>query len=80
MAKIKYYVQCRMEKKTDTGTKIHVAWIPEKFAQVDRWIKLKLDGVWENHWRVAETWEKKDEAYVLGQERDYLHQRDVSDV
>ena len=38
-----YYRQCILQK----GSKIQTVWIPEKFAVVDTFIKLKTDDGWK---------------------------------
>jgi hypothetical protein len=48
-----FYCQCRLTKKIPTGQLELVSFIPEKFAVVDRILKLKNeDGQWEDGWRV----------------------------
>lgn len=80
MAKQAFFVQCLMTKKTSLGFSQHVAWIPEKFAKVGRWLKLKIDGVWVNHWRVKETWGRKKADAVIEDSQDHKHQREASDI
>jgi hypothetical protein len=44
------YVQCALQH----GIRHHMAWIPEKFAILGKFIKIKLeDGVFEDGWKVA---------------------------
>lgn len=47
MAKEKFYRQCRMIKQTESGRQDQVAWIPEKFAQKGKYVKLKDDNGWQ---------------------------------
>jgi hypothetical protein len=43
------YVQCALEKNGSH----HMAWIPEKFAVVDKFIKIKQDDdSWQDGWQV----------------------------
>ncbi len=75
----KYFVQCELVR--DNGT-VMVSWIPEQFAVRGRKLRLLNNGTgrWEEGWRVTSTYTKKLAQWVLTCERDYLHQRDVSDV
>lgn len=74
-----YYRQCTMRRK-NRGE--YVAWIPEKFAEVGRWLELKMkDGRWQNHWQVIYVGSsKREESYLVAHERDYLNQRKASDI
>jgi hypothetical protein len=85
MSKVKYYRQCKLKKliKGEEGVerfRILVTWLPEKKAQIGKWLKLKIDGAWENHWLVCETWEKKEARFVEDKERDFKKQREASDI
>jgi hypothetical protein len=83
MAKKKWYCQCRMEKPTGKDSrKWDIAWIPEKFAKVGKYIKIKQeDGTWDNGWLVTGVGDiKREESYLIDHERDYKNQRKASDV
>jgi hypothetical protein len=80
MARDKYYCQCRLHKKTKTGVIIDTAWIPEKYARVEKHIRVKIDDEWDPDWYVVCVWGKKEEKELAASERDYLKQREVSDV
>lgn len=44
------YFQCALQK----GNTHHMAWIPEQFANVGRFIKIKKDDdTWEDGWEVT---------------------------
>lgn len=50
-----FYRQCRLKRKTKTGHSIQTSWIPKKFAEVGKILKLKNhEDEWENGW-VVET-------------------------
>jgi hypothetical protein len=76
-----FYVQCRMRRETRPG--IHqslTSWIPEKFAEKGRILRLKNRGEWEDGWEVVETWTRREAEKVEAGERDHLKQREVSDA
>jgi len=78
-----YYRQCHLARKAPSGESLvlMVSWIPEKYAIVGKWLKLKNEqGEWENHWQVTNVWTRKTEEQVLAHERDYVQQRKVSDI
>ena len=81
MSKVKYYIQCRLKKIIDKDTyRLDDAWIPEKCAVLNKTIKIKKDGVWEDGWEVIEVGFKMNAKYVEDKERDYLKQRKASDI
>jgi hypothetical protein len=44
--------QCELEKApAETGV-TQVCWIPEKYAVMGRFVKLKDQGKWEDGWKV----------------------------
>ena len=68
----KFHVQCKLQK----GTLVQYSWIPEKFAKVGKYIKLKND----NGWKVIETYSRELSKFVSERQMDYKHQREVSDI
>lgn len=46
-----YYKQCKMQK----GNTFQTGYIPEEFAVLDKIIKLREKGVWDNGWKVIEV-------------------------
>jgi len=79
---MKYYCQCEMKKELDKDMyKVHVAWIPEKYAKAGKYIKIKQeDGAWDDHWLVTSVGCKKEASSVEINSRDYLKQREASDI
>jgi hypothetical protein len=78
---MKYYVQCDLRKQIETGLLCDVAWIPEKFAVIGKQVRIKQeDGTWDSGWMVAKRYAKMEEDEVEAAERDYLIQRESSDV
>lgn len=75
-----FYVQCDLEKQMEGYVVTDTAWIPEKFATINRNIKIKIDNEWSLNWKVVKMYGKEEEEKVEKGERDYLKQRKVSDV
>lgn len=73
-----YYRQCKLAK----GDTKRIAWIPSKFAKFGTVIKIKDDnGEWNDGWTVEHVSMKEtDEEFLVKHERDYKHQREVSDI
>lgn len=67
-----YYKQCKLIK----GTTSQTAWIPEKFAVVGKFLKIKSD----DGWQVMSIGGRLSEEYVKEHERNYLTQRRASDI
>ena len=78
MAAPETHTQCKL-RRLDT---VQVTWLPTKFARKGHFVKLKSDdGTWEDGWEVVETWgAPRSSAYVAEHERDYLKQREASDI
>ena len=56
MAGVVFYRQCRLVRPIPRGEHVVVSWIPDRFAERDRVVKLKDDnGDWSDGWRVAEA-------------------------
>lgn len=74
---VKFYKQCKL-RKVNTE---QVAWIPEVFAIVGNFVKIKLgDGTWDDGWKVEFASEPLDAAAVEKNESDYRKQRKASDI
>ena len=80
MSKKYFQKQCNLEKKIPTGVLRQVSWIPENFAIVGRYVKLKEGDVWEDGWKVASVGARRSSDEAIARGRDYLKQRDSSDV
>jgi len=86
----KFFVQCRMRKfivrenvkdyESNKNFKYRVGWIPERFAQKGRVLKLKIDGKWDNGWKVIDTWQKRTKEEITERSQDYRHTRRFSDI
>jgi hypothetical protein len=80
------FYQCLLCKYEGDDTFFTVAWIPEKFASLDfrdkrKVIKLKEDdGTWSNGWHIKYVYNARPEEFVFAHERDFVRQRDASDI
>lgn len=78
------YTQAPGESRDWSGnwtTERTTTWIPEQYAHLNNYIKLKKDdGTWEDGWKVIEVGTRLSEEYVLDHERDYKTQRKASDI
>ena len=78
MAKQQFYKQCTLTK----GTSSEVAWIPEQYAVQDKYLLIdtKPEGD-EDGWHVGVVGSNRvDGAYLKEHERNYLSQREASDI
>ena len=58
-----------------------VTWLPERYAVKDKWVKLKdKNGNWDNGWQVVNIWSKEQAKIIEQRERDFIHQREMSDI
>jgi hypothetical protein len=81
MARTSTYTQCRLEKQIPAGTARLMSWIPSAFATVGRVVKLREEGdVWNDGWRVVETFQTRSEAEVNILSHAYTKQRKASDI
>jgi hypothetical protein len=68
-----HYTQAEMA----SGSHRHIAWIPSQFAKIGR--ELRIDGV-AGIWRVTARYDSQPADWVEARSRDYLHQREASDI
>lgn len=61
------YIQCDMKNET---WHIHTAWIPKRFAKVNK--KILIDSL-PGLWTVMACWESREASYVEELSRDYKH-------
>jgi len=64
--------QCKLKK----GNSYQVSWIPEKYAKIGKYLKIKEN----NGWEVIEIGSKMDSEEVNKRSMDYKNQRKVSDI
>lgn len=75
-----HYTQCLLLSTDEASASVtlnHVAWIPSSFAIVGR--RLFIDGL-PGKWEVLERYESKEASEVELKSRDYLKQREASDI
>ena len=70
------YTQCQLNKKD----RFDIAWIPSKFALIGKFIKIKIDDIWDNGWKVVNTYSSNTENHILEHEMEYRKQRRASDI
>jgi hypothetical protein len=70
------YTQCYLIK----GERSQVAWIPSEFAIIEKIIKIKIDGEWDDGWKIIRTYNTRTSEHIKEHERDYLKQRSASDI
>jgi hypothetical protein len=78
---MKKYYQCLLSKGQFIEEYWTVAWIPEKYAERYKILKLKEDnGTWSDGWVVNTIFGGREESFVLKHERDFVKQRESSDI
>ena len=81
-SKNQFYKQCSLVKQIDEKRiREKIAFIPEQFAKVGKYIQVLEGEEWSDGWKVQ--WAGKvrlSEAYVQERSRDYKHTREASDV
>ena len=73
MAKPENYKQCKLKHVNNC---YQVAWIPSRFATVGKEISIKG----EKGWIVEKVYNERFSKEIFDGERDYLKQREVSDI
>ncbi len=77
MAKNETYTQCALLK----NGKSEVTWIPTKFANKGKFVKLRQDDdSWDDGWLVEETYTVQDAQYLIKHGQDYKNTRKASDI
>ncbi len=80
-AKDVWYKQCTLSSPTEGGTTKQIAWIPASFAVIGKVVYLgkKTDNP-ERLWTVTSAAGRQSGAYLGEHERDYVTQRQASDI
>lgn len=85
--KTQFYQQCHLTRYKDEFGKIKidmVVFLPKEFIdslEPGEIFKIKQnDGTWENGWRIINAFHPFPAALVERNERDYLRQRETSDI
>ena len=71
------YCQCELSKKTENGEILDVAWIPKEFAKKNKYLKIRINGGWDNGWQVVKTGNILSSEYIY--EREYKTHRIITD-
>lgn len=64
---IETYSQVELKRRQQTD----IVWIPTEFARTGRYIKIKVNGSWQDGWRVMKVYATQDADLVRGRARDY---------
>lgn len=73
--------QCALERPLASGGKqIQISWIPEEFAKIGKFLKLREGDVWENGWQVASIGGRQSRQQRIDRSRDHIIQRKGSDI
>ncbi len=70
--------QCRMEK---SGCQDIVAWLPEKFAIKDKYLKLHFKSGWDNGWLVKSVGVSRlNESHMITLRDQHRNHRSTTDI
>ena len=73
---MRYYRQCELKKQNATT----ISWIPERYAKLGKYLKLKNDDVWEDGWLVNKVYNRKSETSVIRDSEMFKKMRMVTDI
>ena len=76
MAKAKFYRQCKLQK----GCMHTTSWLPEKYANQGKYVKLKTAGMWTNGWRILEVGVRLGAELVYAKNQEHKHHRKRTDI
>ena len=72
-----YYKWCHLTRDLSLGVSEHdFAWIPERYAVVDKYLNVRG----QEGWRVVYVGHRLEKEKAEARERDYIHQREMSDI
>ena len=74
------YNQCKIRKGGKEQTVYQTVYIPSKYAEVGKSIKIRENGVWEDGWVVIEVWQEVDESYLYSLRNAWKRHSEVSDI
>jgi hypothetical protein len=69
--------QCRLRHHSGSTQD---AWIDSKLATPERVIRIRVDGEWQEGWRVVSIGSTMDSKVVQARERDFKNHRIATDV
>lgn len=77
MAKEVYYRQCQLVR----GATHQITWLPERYAVVGRYVKLKEGDVWDDGWQVTSVGDQRqEESFVNARSQDYKNMKKMTDI
>lgn len=68
--------QCKFSK----NGLYYTAYIPTELAKVGEYVKIKLDGDWDDGWKVEAVFTTLPAKYVQERSQDYKQTRKASDI
>jgi hypothetical protein len=75
------FQQVKLEKQSGNGVFVDTIFIPEKYAIQDSYIERKIDGNWDNGWKVVAVYEGlKSEEQVMADRDLYKSHRKGTDI
>lgn len=78
---MEYSRQCILEKPlTKEGVLRQVSWIPEAFAKIGKFLRLRENDVWENGWQVVQVGGRQSKQERIDRGNDHKKQRRASDI
>jgi hypothetical protein len=76
-----YARQCLLERDTTDGRESIVSFIPERYAQKGRVLRLRGDdGTWTDGWQVVAVYARVEVKEAHERARDWTRQRKASDI
>jgi hypothetical protein len=73
---MKIYTQCLLKKNNQFQT----AWIEQKYANLNKILKIRINGIWDNNWIVITSYSSLNDYDSNIQNQQYKHTREVSDI
>lgn len=73
--------QCKLRKVINGFEIFQTAWIPSSKAKIGKFLKIKINGEWQDGWEVIERGKFSiPEDYISKHSQDYKNQREASDI
>lgn len=71
-----FHKQCILRN----GNTTTVSWIPEEFAHIGKYVKLKDNGVWVDGWKVEAVGTRLATQFVENRSQDYSKFKTNTDI
>lgn len=75
--------QCILVKYERGNKRMHVTWIPEKYAKKNKYVRVRnlWTKEWEDNWCVSKVFEgRKRQHEITERQNDYKNTRKASDI